>query len=379
MCKSFPSLFAGLLFVAAAVSARAAADDTFPGVPLPASTVFGSLNYDTDYDDVYSVYLSAGQKIVAAITGPMETEFDLYLYPPGSTKFTDEYVTYAEGINYPNRLVYVVPTGKSGTYYLNAYCYIGSGAYAINYKILAASANDTIPGMAIPASPFTDSLNDTSDIDDVFKINLTAGQVLYVTMTGASGTIFDVFLFGPTATDIFWDNTVALDYGDGYPIRLQFTVPSGGSGTYYLDTYCAYGIGSYTITYKVVTGGSDDVFPGVTPGASPISTSLGVDTDYQDIFAFTLKAGQNINASLIGANGTDFDLRLFAPGATNTEVDTPVAKSLGTKYPEEVRYTVPNGKAGKYYLVARAYSGTGTYTLTYKTWMNAVRDWSLYE
>lgn len=378
MSRSRNYMVAGLMFWAAALCARAG-DDTFPGVSLPSSPVSGTLDYDTDWDDVYSVNLTAGQMIVASISGPTNSEYDLYLYPPGSAGFSDDYVTYAAGTTYPNRISYVAPTGKGGTYYLDAYCQSGSGSYTITYKIVTASGDDTIPGAALGSSPVTGSLNESNDIDDVYKISLSAGQVLYASISGASGSIYDLFLFGIHATDIFWTGTVASDFGESYPYKLRFTVPAGASGTYYLDAFCVSGSGSYTISYSVVTGGGDDVFPGIMLAASPVAGSVAVDSDYQDIHAVALKAGQEISVSLTGAAGTDFDLRLFEPAANNTEVDTPVAKSIGTTYPEKASYTVPIGKAGTYHVVVRAYSGSGTYTLTYKiTRKNSAHNWLLY-
>lgn len=369
---------AGLLFWAASNRALAG-DDTFPGVVLPPPPVTGSLDYDTDWDDVYSVSLTAGQMIVASINGPTNSEYDLYLYPPGTTDFSDHYVTYAAGSMYPNRISYVVPSGQGGTYYLDAYCQNGSGSYTITYQVVTAANDDTIPGVTLGSSPVTGSLNETNDIDDVYKINLTVGQVLYASINGPNGSIYDLFLFGINAKDVFWDSTVAADFGASYPYKLRFTVPGGAPGTYYLDAYCVSGSGSYTITYSIVTGGSDDVFPGIALATSPVTGSVNVDADYQDIHTVTLKAGQELSASLTGAAGTDFDLRLFDPEANNTDADTPVAKSIGTTYPEKLSYTVPIGKAGKYAVAVRAYSGSGSYTLTYKiTQKNAAENWLLY-
>ncbi|MCE5228055.1 hypothetical protein LLG95_00470 [bacterium] len=362
-------------------AAWAATDDTIPGVSLPSSPVSGSLNQASDYDDVYSVNLKAGQMLIAAITGPTNSQYDLYLYPPGSTKFSDPFVAYAEQQYYPNRFCYVVPANAAGTYYLDAYCESGTGAYVITYSIVTASSDDTIPGVSIGSSPVTGKLDENKDIDDIYRISLTAGQVLYASITGTTDTLFDVFLFPPTATDVNSDQTVAIDFRESYPFLLRYTVPSGLSGNYYLDTYCAAGTGSYTITYKIVAGGADDVFPGIALGPSPVSGSLNIDSDYQDLHAVNLYQGQKISVSLTGASGTDFDLLLFPPGTVDSAAGEQVAGSFKTSYPETIAYTVPAGKSGKYYVAARAYGGSGSYQLTYSivTVKNSVRSWMSYQ
>ena len=61
-----------------------------PGVPLPGSPFTGSLHYAADWDDVYNVALTGGQKIAVSMTTQMNTDFDLYLYGPGTTDVTSD-------------------------------------------------------------------------------------------------------------------------------------------------------------------------------------------------------------------------------------------------------------------------------------------------
>jgi hypothetical protein len=101
---------------------------------------------------VFSVSLADGQQILASLTGQAGTDFDLYLYPPGSTDFSSSTVAGSAG-GYPEKINYIVPAGAGGTYYVRAAFpgYTLGGTYALTYSIGAADV--TPPVTAIVASP----------------------------------------------------------------------------------------------------------------------------------------------------------------------------------------------------------------------------------
>ena len=158
------------------------------------------------------------------------------------------------------------------------------------------------PGLRIAASPIVDTLTEGSDVDDVWAIDLVRGQCLSVSITGDAGTDFDVFLFGPGTPTIFTSSGPLREADrDSYPDALTFVAEV--TGTYYLDVYDYSGSGGYQLTYEVgPTGGRlpDDDAPGVAAPASPISNTLDEATDFDDVFALDLKAGQTLSAKVSG-------------------------------------------------------------------------------
>ena len=132
----------------------------------------------------------------------------------------------------------------------------GTGASASSFSVTGSPPpgdDDDIPGVAIPASPFTGSLSNATDRDDVFSVHLGSGDTLKASLTGAAGTDFDLYLYPPgTATVNIEGGTVASAVSTSYPDAFIYTPTQ--SGTYYLDVY-AYsgaGAGAYTVTYSVV-------------------------------------------------------------------------------------------------------------------------------
>ena len=83
----------------------------------------------------------AGQTLKASIMGPAGTDFDLYLYPPGTAtvKVTGA-VAAARGVSYPDAFTYTAT--QSGTYYLDVYSSSGAGSYTVTYSV--SSGGDTV-------------------------------------------------------------------------------------------------------------------------------------------------------------------------------------------------------------------------------------------
>lgn len=118
----------------AAPPAMGAADDDIPGVAIPASPIAGTLDEATDFDDVYAVNLNAGQSITVALKGPGNADFDLYLYPPGSTDMTVDPLAAGSSASGSVELLNYTAEGP-GTYYLDVYSYSGSGGYTLVWRV----------------------------------------------------------------------------------------------------------------------------------------------------------------------------------------------------------------------------------------------------
>ncbi len=197
--------------------------------------------------------LVRGQSLSVGITGDAGTDFDVFLFGPGTpTIFTSSGpLREADRNTYPDGLTFVAEV--TGTYYLDVYAYSGSGGYQLTYEVGPAGGtlpDDDAPGVAAPASPISDSLDEATDFDDVFALDLKAGQTLSAKVSGNAGTDFDVYLYGPgTTTVIDSSDWLACGATEAYPDGFTYVVRT--SGTYYLDVWSYAGSGDYTLSYTV--------------------------------------------------------------------------------------------------------------------------------
>lgn len=102
----------------------ASPDDNAPAVPIPSSPVTTTLDSYSDWDDVYRVWLNAGDTFTASLTrGSTYTgNFypSLYLYSPETTDiWSSSPIEGREGLTFPKVITYRVAT--SGYYYIDAY------------------------------------------------------------------------------------------------------------------------------------------------------------------------------------------------------------------------------------------------------------------
>lgn len=116
--------------------------------------------------------------------------------------------------------------------------------------------DDDVPGISIPYSPIVEYLNDISDTDDVYSIYLSEGMTFDVSLMGPNYTDFDLRLFSPGTASIVYSSPIADTFSDlHYPDEIQYTVPPGGSGVYYLDVRSMFlwgGSGYYTVWYSAL-------------------------------------------------------------------------------------------------------------------------------
>ncbi len=140
-------LTGGMINAADAVGS-AASDADIPGVPLPGSVVNGTLDQDTDLDDVFAVHLLKGEKLVATMSsGTPGTDFDLYLYDKTATtvKTGDGIVAYSENPGTSNETISFLAPAE-GDYYLDACGYAGSGNYTL--QVLLGNGTGTYENTA---------------------------------------------------------------------------------------------------------------------------------------------------------------------------------------------------------------------------------------
>ncbi len=95
---------------------------------------------------------------------------------------------------------------------------------------------------------------DSGDYDDVYRIQVTAGQQLTIIMTG-SGDDADLYLYPPGTTDVWTDSYVASSENFGNSESIQRTVQT--SGYWYVDVYAYEGVSSYSLTVTLGPGSAE--------------------------------------------------------------------------------------------------------------------------
>lgn len=119
---------------------------------------------------------------------------------------------------------------------------VNAGA-AVNYE-----PDNEIPGVPFTGTSKSGTLNATSDKDDVYSMTLLKGEKVTVTLTGATGTDFDIYLYNPSATTVNSSAGIVAYSEKTGTSSETFTYVAKENGTHYLDVYGYAGSGSYTTT-----------------------------------------------------------------------------------------------------------------------------------
>lgn len=266
-----------------------------PSPPPSSATTFGeSLDSGGDRNDIFSVSVGVGQRIKVSMAAPGGTDFDLYLYPPGTTDAalspggSGSAVASSTGGTYPEAFSYIPPAGTGGTYYLRVNAKSGRGSYIITYSVM--DADNDIPGVPAPSSPINDGLRFWLDENDVFSVSLADGQQIMTSLTGQPNTDFDLYLYASGSADLS-GSPVATSAGGAYPEKFKYVVPAGSGGTYYLRVAFTGGSfdGTYALTYTI---GPADVTPPITTATLSPALPDGDNGWYVTVPTITLASNE---------------------------------------------------------------------------------------
>lgn len=112
-----------------------------------------------------------------------------------------------------------------------------------------SAGDDNISGAVVPTGgkAIRGTLDGVSNADDVYRVALNGGDSVSLRLTGAPGTDFDLYLYPPSAKDIWRNEEVAWSENPGTSGEsIDYDVPS--TGTYYVDVASWDSAGSYTLT-----------------------------------------------------------------------------------------------------------------------------------
>jgi hypothetical protein len=206
-------------------------------LPGPAADLSGWYKFSVT-SDMTSVLLN--------LTCPSSTaDFDLYVYSP-----SEVLTTIAASSTFPDVTSFRVQ--EAGEYRVRVHPYAGEGIFFLNiiqdqkfedgnsigtaFEIILPD-NSTIPGN-LPNS-------ENSNGYDYYRIVLSAGESISLTLNGDSGSDFDLYIVD------YGFNVLDYSYNSYYPERLRFTAET--SSVYYIIIIPYSGSGSYTL--EVTSGG----------------------------------------------------------------------------------------------------------------------------
>ena len=96
-----------------------------------------------------------------------------------------------------------------------------------------AAANSDIPGVPLPGSVVTGRLGGPV-YDRVYQLDIEPNRIILLSLTGAAGTDFDLYLFDSSATTVYGGlGQVASSTGPGSTKSISYAARAGGR--YYID------------------------------------------------------------------------------------------------------------------------------------------------
>ena len=123
---------------------------------------------------------------------------------------------------------------------------VGSKGLINAGKAVDYQNDNEIPGTPFTGTKVSNTLDSKTDLDDVYSINLLKGEKITITLTGATGTDFDVYLYNPTAKTVNSSAGIVAYSEKANTSSESFTYIAQENGKYYLDVYAYSGAGSYT-------------------------------------------------------------------------------------------------------------------------------------
>lgn len=340
--------------------------------PLPAFPLSGWLGslgpggYDGDDKDYYAFAAAEGDALSLGLSyEPAAANIALTLFEAGSmTALLDD----SDG-NPGLRLANIGL--KAGDYVLRARVQSGAGDYSLNATLtplglVEVEDNDSL-AEANPLSALlgaTGQVGDNSydgDADDYFSFEAQEGDYALLTLNYSAGD-------GNIGLRLRDDGNHILDEDlDGNP-GLRNLNWGLHAGTHYVQVLAQSGTAQYELSVNLSPGGYEEVEendayaaanPLPAPPVSNFTGSLGpggYDGDNQDYFSFEATDGDVFIAELFYDSPTaNFNLTLYDAAHSQLAQDT-----AGNDGSREIMLGL---HSGVHYLVARAASGSGNYTL----------------
>lgn len=323
-----------LACAALAVPSTAMGDYDWPGMTIPMSPIEGSLDSPGDNADVYEVWLDAGESFLAAMKPASGCDFNMALYEPGATGLDDfaHRADESENVGVAREESIDYRALAAGPYKLAVYAPgPGAGNYTIEWYIGNDTNDNDVPGYRLGSPLQQGTLNAATDITDVYRVYLSAGDTFNVDLSGPVDADYDLYLYVPgTPTVEEWED-YCIDWSEEDLSEEQLSFPVTGSGFYYLCVYAWEGSGYYDLTW--------DVDPGVpqtrVEGTSRISTAIesskqAFDSSEYVIIATAFNWPDALGGSAL-AGALDAPILLTAPAALSGGLSAEISRLGATK------------------------------------------------
>ncbi|MHA1269175.1 MAG: clostripain-related cysteine peptidase [Candidatus Helarchaeota archaeon] len=212
--------------------------ETIGMVPGPAS----------DRSGWYKINISESiNTVLLNLTSPVtNADFDMYIYTPSNIL-----ITLANSANFPDITSFT--RTEVGEFRIRIYPYQGEGIFRLNLvqNQVYEDGNSMSTAFEINLpddSTVTGSLPNSGNPNGYmyYRVVLLAGQTLVLSLTGASGTDFDIYLVDTQF------NVLDRGYTAYYPERLTYTAEY--SSVYYIILVAYSGSGTYSMNISIGTG-----------------------------------------------------------------------------------------------------------------------------
>lgn len=197
---------------------------TAEALSLPPSTVNDVLEAPF-YVDLWSKYLEARQQIIVTMTPSAGESFETCLWPPGTVEVADTSTAVTESRTFDKikRFKYIVPAGKSGTYYIQVRdtdSSVANGSYSLTANVQSTTKRVT------PTAPYVPK-----------RIRAGRSYTCY-------GTLSPLHYFGEKSVKVVWQKhsgghwrtsltmrPTNLDYRTYTRYKVSFRIVGWGNGT----------------------------------------------------------------------------------------------------------------------------------------------------
>ncbi|MBY6037170.1 S8 family serine peptidase [Fictibacillus nanhaiensis] len=127
---------------------------------------------------------------------------------------------------------------------------VGTGGLINAGNAINGDTDGDIPGVPLKTTSISSKLDASSDKNDVYSLTLLKGEKFTVTMSGDSGTDFDVYLYNSSAKTVH-SSAGIVAYSEKLNTSSEtFTYTAPSTGIYYLDFYAYKGKGKYNASIK---------------------------------------------------------------------------------------------------------------------------------
>src|SRR3990172_5509945 len=141
--------------------------------------------------------------------------------------------------------------------------------------VMAADPSSDIPGRPLPGAIAAGRLGGAI-YDVVYSLSVAPGYVVVASLTGASGTDFDIYLFDATATTVL-STTGQFTKSTGPTSTESISWPSQFGGTYYIDLNGATDVeGDYRLTVQAAPDSTPPTASMVLAGGRASTNQLTV-------------------------------------------------------------------------------------------------------